>query len=106
LFYKVFLKHIGCTPSLSGASNSISFGDRAVCGLLRQFVTYLCAAYLCAALILMATTSLSDRVRVSATFIKRRQVRAWTALCHVACARIESTGSARLRRPKSDLRAA
>jgi hypothetical protein len=55
---------------------------------------------------LKANTWLLDCVAMSATHIKRLQVRAWTALCHVACARIESTGSARLRRPKSDPRAA
>jgi hypothetical protein len=106
LFYKVFLKHIGCTPSLSDPSRSISFGDRAVCGLLRQFVTYRCATSLGAALSPMANTSLSGCVRMQVTLIQRRQARNWTALWRDALARFESNVSARLRWQSPDLRAA
>jgi hypothetical protein len=58
----------------------ISFGDHAVCGQLRRFVTYRCATSHGAAMSPMAKTSLSGCVRMQVTLIQRRQVQDWTAL--------------------------
>ena len=90
LFYRVFLKHIGCTPNPFDLTGLFNVAGRVLCGLPRELVTYCRARTFADALKpWRAAIWISECRRTQPTFICRLQVLARTVLWCGGGARFE-----------------